>query len=115
MSGRVVQAPSGAPLPMPLAIVTMSGVTPQFSNAQNFVPVRPNPPCTSSAAHSPPCLRTMSYTILKYSGGGVTTPPTPCKHSPMNSATSPLVSYLISSSVSRAHFTSHEGYVKPNG
>ena len=31
ISGRVVViAPSGAPLPMPLAIVTMSGTTPQF-------------------------------------------------------------------------------------
>ena len=37
ISGRVTHAPSGAPLPMPLAIVTRSGVTPQFSKPQNFV------------------------------------------------------------------------------
>ena len=59
-SGRVTHAPSGAPLPIPLATVTRSGVTPQFSNPQNAVPVRPNPVCTSSAMHSPPYLRTIS-------------------------------------------------------
>ena len=37
ISGRVTQAPSGAPLPIPLAIVTRSGVTPQFSKPQNLV------------------------------------------------------------------------------
>jgi len=64
-------------LPMPLAIVTRSGVTPQFSKPQNAVPVRPNPVCTSSAMYSPPYRRTISYVMPKYSGGGVTTPPTP--------------------------------------
>ena len=60
ISGRVTQAPSGAPLPMPFAMVTKSGITPQFSKPQNFVPVRPKPVCTSSAMHRPPNLRTMS-------------------------------------------------------
>ena len=52
ISGRVTQAPSGAPLPSPLAMVTMSGVTPQFSKPQKCVPVRPKPVCTSSAISS---------------------------------------------------------------
>ena len=34
ISRRVVTAPSGQPLPMPLAIVTMSGTTPEFSKPQ---------------------------------------------------------------------------------
>ena len=38
ISGRVTHAPSGAPLPIPLAIVTRSGVTPQFSKPQKAVP-----------------------------------------------------------------------------
>ena len=56
ISGRVTHAPSGAPLPMPLAIVTMSGVTPQFSKPQKCSPVRPKPACTSSAMQRPPCF-----------------------------------------------------------
>ena len=60
ISGRVTHAPSGTPLPIPLAIVTRSGVTPQFSKPQKCSPVRPKPVCTSSAMHSPPCLRTIS-------------------------------------------------------
>ena len=60
ISGRVTQAPSGAPLPIPLAMVTRSGVTPQFSKPQKAVPVRPKPVWTSSAMQRPPCLRTIS-------------------------------------------------------
>ena len=48
------------PMPIPLAKVTKSGVTPQFSNPQKVVPVRPNPVWTSSATQSPPCFRIIS-------------------------------------------------------
>ena len=34
ISGRVVIAASGNPFPIPFAIVTMSGTTPQFWNPQ---------------------------------------------------------------------------------
>ena len=97
ISGRVTIAPSGMPLPMPLAMVTTSGVTPQFSKAQKAVPVRPNPPWTSSATQMPPCLRHDIVDDLKYSLGGTTAPPTPWMHSAMKTATSPHVSYSIRS------------------
>ena len=43
ISSVVTTAASGSPLPIPFAIVTISGITPWFSNPQNLVPVRPNP------------------------------------------------------------------------
>ena len=55
-----VNAVIGTTVPIPLAMVTRSGVTPQFSKPQKAVPVRPNPVCTSSATQRPPCLRTIS-------------------------------------------------------
>src|SRR5690242_2244711 len=100
---------------MPLAIVTRSGVTPQFSKPQKCSPVRPKPVCTSSATHSPPAFRTISYTILKYSGGGVTAPPTPWIGSAIKHATCPHVSYLITFSTSYAHFSPQLGYSNPYG
>ena len=60
MAGVVTTAASGQPLPMPLAIVTMSGITPCVSNPQKCVPVLPKPVCTSSAMHTPPAARMCS-------------------------------------------------------
>lgn len=58
ISSVVTTAARGNPLPMPLAIVTMSGTTPWFSNPQNLVPVLPKPVCTSSAMQTPPAALT---------------------------------------------------------
>lgn len=58
-SGVVTTAARGRPLPMPFAIVTMSGTTPWFWKPQKALPVRPKPVCTSSAMHTPPCARTI--------------------------------------------------------
>ena len=57
ISGVVTTAASGQPLPMPLAMVTMSGMTPWVSKPQKCVPVRPKPACTSSAMQRPPAAR----------------------------------------------------------
>ena len=59
ISGVVTTAASGKPFPMPLAIVTMSGITPWFWNPQKLLPVRPKPVCTSSEMQSPPASRMM--------------------------------------------------------
>lgn len=60
MAGVVTTAASAAPLPMPFAIVTMSGITPCVSKPQKWEPVRANPDCTSSAMQRPPAARTCS-------------------------------------------------------
>mmetsp|Transcript_27549 Transcript_27549/g.70159 ORF Transcript_27549/g.70159 Transcript_27549/m.70159 type:complete len:202 (+) Transcript_27549:459-1064(+) len=62
ISGVVTTAARGRPLPMPLAMVTMSGVTPWFWKPQYAEPVRPNPVCTSSAMQMPPASRMILYT-----------------------------------------------------
>ena len=74
------------PLPSPLALVMMSGVTPQCSMPNHLPPVRPQPVCTSSLMKMPPWLRTIFSTIGKYSLGGVTKPPTPWIGSAMKPA-----------------------------
>ena len=50
---RRMTAPSGMPLAMPFALVTMSGSTPKCSMAHHL-PVRPIPLCTSSATSRMP-------------------------------------------------------------
>ena len=70
-------SPMGRPLPRPLALVMMSGVTPYCSMPNHLPPVRPQAVCTSSLMKMPPWLRTISATIPKYSFGGVMNPPTP--------------------------------------
>ena len=49
----------------------------------------------------------------KNSLGGVMNPPTPWMGSAMSAAMRPFVVVWIISSMSCAHFTSHDGYVKP--
>lgn len=44
--GVVTTAPIGNPLPMPFAIVTISGITSWPWKPQKWLPVRPNPVCT---------------------------------------------------------------------
>jgi ribonuclease J len=53
-------AARAAPLPIPLAMVTMSGITPCVSKPQKWEPVRAKPDCTSSAMQRPPAVRTCS-------------------------------------------------------
>lgn len=71
ISSVVTTAAKGKPLPMPFAIVTISGTTPWFSNPQNLVPVLPNPVCTSSAMQTPPaaltCYKISNITFAKRS------------------------------------------------
>src|SRR5690242_17963980 len=65
MAVVVTTAASGNPLPNGLPTVTISGTTPCISNPQKCVPTLPNPTCTSSATHTPPAFRTVSYTLRK--------------------------------------------------
>src|ERR1700726_4934023 len=53
-SARRVPPASGRPPAMPLAVVTMSGTTPSWSQA-NQSPVRQNPVWISSATNTIPC------------------------------------------------------------
>ena len=46
--------PTGEPLPIPLALVMMSGTTPYCSMPNHLPPVRPQPVCTSSLMKMPP-------------------------------------------------------------
>src|SRR5258706_377303 len=59
ISGVVITAPIGWPLPIGFPRVTMSGTTPCVSNIQKCEPARPNPVCTSSATQTPPAARTV--------------------------------------------------------
>ena len=87
---------------MPLAIVMMSGSTPECSMPHNLPPVRPKPVCTSSQMKTPPYFLTMPTAISKYSGGGVMKPPTPWIGSARKPAMRPVVVVRISSSMSCA-------------
>src|SRR6266851_5719820 len=69
ISGVVTVRPTGAPLAIPFALVIMSGITSQFSMPNHFLPVRPQPVCTSSAMNRAPYFFTILKTILKYSFG----------------------------------------------
>ena len=108
-SARAIVTPIGMPLASPLALVMMSGVTPQCSMPNHFEPVRPQAVCTSSLMNSPPCRRTISATMGKYSGGGVMNPPTPWIGSAITAATLPEVEVLINSSKSVAQRTPQSG------
>ena len=93
----------------------MSGVTSQCSMPNHFLPVRPQPVCTSSLMKSPPYFFTMLNTILKYSGGGVMNPPRPWMGSASKPAIAPEVEVWITFSTSSAHFTPQSGYFSPKG
>ena len=60
ISGRVITAPSGWPLPIGLPRQTMSGTTSCNWKPHIASPWRPKPVCTSSATARPPALRTRS-------------------------------------------------------
>ena len=115
ISGRVMVTPIGVPLARPLALVMMSGTTSQCSMPNHFLPVRPQPVCTSSEMNRPSYFLTMLKTILKYSGGGVMKPPTPWMGSAMNAPMLPEVVVWITFSTSFAQATPQSGYVSPNG
>ena len=109
ISGVAIVTPSGMPLATPLAIVMMSGSTPQCSIPHILPPVRPKPVCTSSQMKTPPYFLMISTAISKYSGGGVMKPPTPWIGSAMNPAMRPVVVVRISSSMSLAQAMPQEG------
>ena len=52
--GAATVRPMGKPLPRPLALVMISGVTPHCSMPNHFPPVRPQPVWTSSLMKTPP-------------------------------------------------------------
>ena len=53
-------AAKGKPLPMPLAMTTISGTMPWASKPQKLSPVRPKPDWTSSTIIRPPRSRTLA-------------------------------------------------------
>ncbi len=55
------------------------------------------------------------FTIRKYSGGGVTNPPTPWIGSAIIAAGSPVVVCSITLRRSSAQATPHSGYESPSG
>src|SRR6266542_3960026 len=91
ISWRPSTAPMAMPLPRPLAMTMASGWTSYPSIPQYVSPVRPNPVWTSSEMNGIPNSSRMPFTIPKYSGGGVTNPPTPWMGSEIIAATSPEV------------------------
>ena len=90
-SSVAMVTPIGMPLATPLAMVMMSGSTPQCSMPNILPPRRPKPVWTSSLMKMPPYLRTMSTAISKYSLGGVMKPPTPWIGSARKPAIAPVV------------------------
>ena len=64
---------------------------------------------------TPPYFRMMPTAISKYSGGGVMNPPTPWIVSARKPAIRPEVVVRMSSSMSFAQATPHEGYVSFSG
>ena len=79
-------APSGTyALVRPLAIVRMSGTTPQWFTA-NHSPVRPNPDITSSAMSRMPYLSHSARTPWRYPSGGTRMPLVPVTGSTMKPA-----------------------------
>ena len=115
MSVRPITAPMAIPLPRPFAHTIMSGRTPKDSIPQNASPVRPNPVCTSSAMNGMPNSSRMDFTMGKYSGGGVTNPPTPWIGSAIIAAGSPVVVVSMTFRRSSAHATPQSGYFRPRG
>ncbi len=77
----------GKPAPSALAVVMMSGATPQCSMA-NHLPVRPMPVWISSPMSRMPCFSQIFLILPMYSGGGTMKPPSPCTGSAMTAATS---------------------------
>lgn len=72
-----MQAPNGKPLPIPLALITISGTIPACSNPQKVSPVLPNPVWVSSATTRPPQSLTILTTLRIHSGGIILSPPAP--------------------------------------
>lgn len=67
----------GNPLPIPLAIVIISGLKPAHLCPQNFYPTLPKPVCTSSAIIRPPYFLTILAIPGPYPCGTGLIPPTP--------------------------------------
>src|SRR6266508_3659890 len=115
MSARPTTAPMAIPFPSPLAHTIASGRTPKDSMPQNDSPVRPNPVWTSSAMNGMPHSSRIRFTIGKYSGGGVTNPPTPWIGSAIMAAGSPVVVVSMTFWRSSAQATPQSGYFTFSG
>ena len=72
---------------MPLAMMRMSGRTPECSTAK-VRPVRPKPVCTSSAMRSAPVSSHTSRSPCRNCAGASTYPPSPSTGSTISAATS---------------------------
>ena len=68
---------NGKPPPMPLPMVMISGLRPNWSEA-HIVPVRPKPVRISSTIRRAPHSSAMSRTAWMKSSGGTTLPAVPC-------------------------------------
>src|SRR5229473_3045185 len=113
ISARPVTAASGSPPAIPLAVVTRSGTTPSWSEA-NQSPVRQNPVWISSAMSRMPCSRQNSASPGRKPSGGTMKPPSPWIGSMMTAATlsSPTcvwMSPVITSSAFAAHASGPPG------
>mmetsp|Transcript_29149 Transcript_29149/g.93084 ORF Transcript_29149/g.93084 Transcript_29149/m.93084 type:complete len:336 (-) Transcript_29149:660-1667(-) len=85
-----------APPEMALPNMSTSGRTPSWSHA-SIRPVRAIPVCTSSAIMSTLCSVQSSRALLRYPGGGMTTPASPWMGSTMKAATRPPCSLSTAS------------------
>ena len=100
-SCRPVMPEMGKPAPSALAVVMMSGATPQCSMA-NHLPVRPMPVWISSPMSRMPCFSQMALILPMYSGGGTMKPPSPWIGSAMTAATSSAFTCLAKAVSSRS-------------
>ena len=91
MAGVVTTAASGTPLPMPLAMVTMSGTTPSVLEAPVVLAGAAEAGLDLVGDAEPAVLADDVVDDLEIAGGISTTPPTPCIGSAMKPATLPGV------------------------
>ena len=64
--GVVTTAPMGNPLPMPFAIVTISGITSYPWKPQKWLPVRPNPVWTCQVKSTSLHFQVKVFSIITY-------------------------------------------------
>ena len=95
-----MNAPSGSPEAIPLALISTSGCTPACSMA-HIRPVRPMPDCTSSATSRIPYLSHSARSRASQEAGGTMYPPSPCTGSTKIAATSDGATWYLNSTSSR--------------
>ena len=115
-SSDATVAPRGSPPPSAFERQTMSGTTPNCSDARK-VPVRKHPDCTSSAMRRISYLSHISRRRFRNVIGGTTYPPSPCMGSTTIAATSSGETSIgkISSSIYLTTSRSQVAVLNPNG